>query len=140
MALSCAPSILVADEPTTALDVTIQAQILDLVKSLRDQFHMAMIWITHDLGVVAGLADRVMVMYAGFVIEDGSVDEIYSDPRHPYTMALGRALPRVDERRMERLKSIRGAPPIYSSSREAVPSHRAASMSWKNASQKIPSW
>jgi oligopeptide transport system ATP-binding protein len=111
MALSCAPSLLIADEPTTALDVTIQAQIIDLVKSLRDQLHMAIIWITHDLGVVAGLADRVMVMYAGFIIEEGSVDEIYGDPRHPYTMALGRALPRVDERRMHRLKSIRGAPP-----------------------------
>ena len=111
MALACAPSLLIADEPTTALDVTIQAQIVELVTGLRDQLHMAVIWITHDLGVVAGIADRVIVMYAGFIVEEASVDEIYEEPRHPYTMALLAALPRVDRRRDRRLKSIRGAPP-----------------------------
>jgi oligopeptide/dipeptide ABC transporter ATP-binding protein len=111
MALACAPSLLIADEPTTALDVTIQAQIVELVASLRDQLHMAVIWITHDLGVVAGIADRVIVMYAGFIVEEASVDDLYEDPRHPYTMALLAALPRVDRRRDRRLKSIRGAPP-----------------------------
>jgi oligopeptide transport system ATP-binding protein len=111
MALACAPSLLIADEPTTALDVTIQAQIVELVASLRDQLHMAIIWITHDLGVVAGLADRVIVMYAGFIVEEAGVDDLYENPRHPYTLALLAALPRVDRRRDRRLKSISGAPP-----------------------------
>jgi len=83
MALACAPSILIADEPTTALDVTIQAQIVELVTSLRDQLHMAVIWITHDLGVVAGIADRVIVMYAGFIVEEASVDDLYETPAIP---------------------------------------------------------
>jgi oligopeptide transport system ATP-binding protein len=111
MALACTPSLLIADEPTTALDVTIQAQIMELVLSLRDQLHMAIIWITHDLGVVAGLAERVLVMYAGFIVEEALVDDLYNNPRHPYTLALLEALPRVDRRRDHRLKSIPGAPP-----------------------------
>jgi oligopeptide transport system ATP-binding protein len=111
MALACAPSLLIADEPTTALDVTIQAQIVELVARLRDQLHMAIIWITHDLGVVAGIADRVIVMYAGYIVEEASVDNLYEGPRHPYTLALLAALPRVDRRRDRRLKSIPGAPP-----------------------------
>ena len=111
MALACGPTILIADEPTTALDVTIQAQIVELVKRLRQEVGMAMIWITHDLGVVAGLADRVIVMYAGFLVEEADVDSLYEDPRHPYTLALLAALPRVDRRRHQRLKSIPGAPP-----------------------------
>ena len=111
MALSCEPSLLIADEPTTALDVTIQAQIVELVKRLREQLGMAIIWITHDLGVVAGLADRVIVMYAGYIVEEAKVDDIYEHPLHPYTIALLNALPRVDRRRENRLKSIPGAPP-----------------------------
>ncbi len=111
MALACMPTLLIADEPTTALDVTIQAQILELVARLRDELKMAMIWITHDLGVVAGLADRVVVMYAGYIVEEAGVEDLYEDPRHPYTLALLAALPRVDRRRDKRLKSIRGAPP-----------------------------
>ncbi len=111
MALACNPSLLIADEPTTALDVTIQAQIVELVEHLRSQLHMAIIWITHDLGVVAGLADRVIVMYAGFIVEEARVDELYEDPRHPYTTALLNALPRIDRRRAHRLKSIPGSPP-----------------------------
>jgi oligopeptide transport system ATP-binding protein len=111
MALACEPSVLIADEPTTALDVTIQAQITELVEHLRDQFHMAIIWITHDLGVVAGLADRVNVMYSGYIVEEASVDNLYEDPQHPYTVSLLDALPRVDQRRHHRLKSIPGAPP-----------------------------
>jgi len=111
MALACGPTTLIADEPTTALDVTIQAQIVELVKRLRQEVGMAMIWITHDLGVVAGLADRVIVMYAGFIVEEADVDSLYEDPRHPYTLALLAALPRVDRRRHQRLKSIPGAPP-----------------------------
>jgi oligopeptide/dipeptide ABC transporter ATP-binding protein len=110
MALACDPTLLIADEPTTALDVTIQAQIVELMIHLREQYGMSMIWITHDLGVVAGLADRVMVMYAGYIVEEANVDELYDHPRHPYTQALMEALPRVDRRR-DRLKSIPGAPP-----------------------------
>jgi oligopeptide transport system ATP-binding protein len=111
MALSCAPKILIADEPTTALDVTIQAQIVELVIRMRDQLGMAVIWITHDLGVVAELADRVIVMYAGFLVEEAHVQTLYEKPQHPYTMALLSALPRADRRRDHRLKSIPGAPP-----------------------------
>jgi oligopeptide transport system ATP-binding protein len=111
MALSCAPKILIADEPTTALDVTIQAQIVELVIRMRDQLGMAVIWITHDLGVVAELADRVIVMYAGFLVEEADVQNLYQKPQHPYTMALLSALPRADRRREHRLKSIPGAPP-----------------------------
>lgn len=111
MALACNPSILIADEPTTALDVTIQAQIIDLVKRLRDQLGMAVIWITHDLGIIAGLAEKVAVMYAGFIVEKGTVDDIYDDPRHPYTLALLRSLPRVDRSSRERLAAIPGLPP-----------------------------
>lgn len=112
MALSCSPQLLIADEPTTALDVTIQAQIMDLVKRLRDELGMAIIWITHDLGVVAGLAQRVMVMYGGYVIEEADVNELYAHPSHPYTIGLIGSLPRVDERENKRLYSIEGLPPI----------------------------
>jgi oligopeptide transport system ATP-binding protein len=111
MGLACNPQLLIADEPTTALDVTIQAQIVDLVKRLRDEIGMAVIWITHDLGVVAGLADRVMVMYAGFAVEEAPVKEVYADPRHPYTIGLLGSLPRLDEIRDEKLQSIEGLPP-----------------------------
>ncbi len=111
MALSCNPSLLIADEPTTALDVTIQAQIMELVVRLRERLGMTIIWITHDLGVVAGLAERVLVMYAGFIVEEALVDTLYEEPLHPYTHALLGALPRVDQAHHERLKSIPGAPP-----------------------------
>jgi oligopeptide transport system ATP-binding protein len=111
MALSCNPALLIADEPTTALDVTIQAQIVDLVKQLRDQFGQALIWITHDLGVVAGLAERVIVMYAGYIVEEAAVDDLYINPRHPYTKALLRSLPRIDGSRAQKLETIDGLPP-----------------------------
>jgi oligopeptide transport system ATP-binding protein len=111
MSLACNPRLLIADEPTTALDVTIQAQIVELVKRLRDEIGMAIIWITHDLGVVAGLADRMMVMYAGHVVEEAPVKEVYADPRHPYTLGLIGSLPRLDELRQDRLTSIEGLPP-----------------------------
>src|SRR5215475_6364818 len=110
MALSCNPQLLIADEPTTALDVTIQAQIVELVRRLRDKIGMAIIWISHDLGVVAGLADNVQVMYAGTIVERGPVSEIFNDTRHPYTLGLKGALPRID-RRGSRLTSIEGSPP-----------------------------
>jgi oligopeptide/dipeptide ABC transporter ATP-binding protein len=110
IALSCNPQLLIADEPTTALDVTIQAQILDLVRRLRIMLGMAMIWISHDLGVVAGLADTVQVMYAGYIVERGPAKAVYGDSRHPYTIGLLGSLPRLD-RKNERLHSIEGTPP-----------------------------
>ena len=121
MALSCSPQILIADEATTALDVTIQAQIMDLVKRLRDELGMAIIWITHDLGVVAGLAQRVMVMYGGYIIEESPVQELYSNPSHPYTIGLLGSLPRVDEIEHTRLYSIEGAPPVLYNKPTACP-------------------
>jgi len=112
IALSCSPQVLIADEPTTALDVTIQAQIMDLVKRLRSELGMAIIWITHDLGVVAGLAQRVMVMYGGFIIEEAQVDELFKNPSHPYTIGLIGSLPRVDQTEHNKLYSIEGLPPM----------------------------
>jgi oligopeptide/dipeptide ABC transporter ATP-binding protein len=111
MALSCDPSILIADEPTTALDVTIQAQILDRIKQLRDRTDTAVILVTHDLGVVADVADRIAVMYAGRIVEQGTVDEIFYDPQHPYTWGLLGSITRLDRERPRRLPSIPGAPP-----------------------------
>jgi oligopeptide transport system ATP-binding protein len=111
MALSCSPRLLIADEPTTALDVTIQAQIVELVKRLQEEFHLAIIWITHDLGVVARLVDKVVVMYAGKVIEEAPVDEIFDNPRHPYTLGLLGSVPRLDEARQATLVPIEGMPP-----------------------------
>ena len=110
MALTCSPKILIADEPTTALDVTIQAQIISLVKKLGKEFGMAIIWITHDLAVIAGLADRVMVMYAGYVVEEAPVKELYKNPQHPYTIGLMNSLPRIDLD-SNRLINIQGSPP-----------------------------
>jgi oligopeptide transport system ATP-binding protein len=115
MMLACNPKLLIADEPTTALDVTIQAQIVDLVLEIRKKIKMSLIWITHDLGVVANVADRVLVMYGGTIVEEAEVDLLYEDPQHPYTMALLAALPKVNERRGDRLKAIPGAPPIIMS-------------------------
>jgi oligopeptide transport system ATP-binding protein len=111
MGLSCNPQLLIADEPTTALDVTIQAQIVDLVGRLKEELGMSVIWITHDLGVVAGMAQRVIVMYSGFIIEEASVDDIYAQPRHPYTLGLLRSIPRLDLGRQKRLVPIEGLPP-----------------------------
>ena len=110
IALACNPRVLVADEPTTALDVTIQAQILELVKELRSKLGMAVIWITHDLGVVAGLVDRVLVMYGGQIVEDAPVDEFYAHPRHPYAQGLLASLPSANSRGT-RLVNIEGQPP-----------------------------
>lgn len=121
MALSCNPQILIADEPTTALDVTIQAQIVELVKRLRDELGMAIVWITHDLGIVAGLADRVLVMYGGFVIEESAVKELYANPKHPYTLGLLGSLPRLDENERKPLVSIEGKPPVLYSRPQSCP-------------------
>ena len=111
MALSCNPRVIIADEPTTALDVTIQAQILELMKGLTQEFGVAMIVITHNLGVVARYADRMNIMYAGKIIERGESAEIYSNPRHPYTVGLLKSVPRLDLPRRTRLDPIEGQPP-----------------------------
>lgn len=111
MALSCNPELLIADEPTTALDVTIQAQILELINRLKSELDTAVIIITHDLGVVAGMTDRVTVMYAGRVVEEGKTGEIFANPRMPYTIGLLRSIPRLDEERGRKLTPIRGLPP-----------------------------
>ncbi|MBX3015554.1 MAG: ABC transporter ATP-binding protein [Caldilineaceae bacterium] len=111
MALSCNPKLLIADEPTTALDVTIQAQIVELVKDLKKQLGMAIIWITHDLGVVAGIADTVQVMYGGRIVERGPVRAVFKDTRSAYTLGLLNSLPRMDQPSGARLKPIEGLPP-----------------------------
>jgi len=114
MALACNPALILADEPTTALDVTIQAQILELMRSLSQKLGVAMLIITHNLGVVARYADRVNVMYAGRIIEHATAAELYANPRHPYTLGLLRSVPRLDEPRRERLEPIEGQPPDLS--------------------------
>ena len=134
-ALSCNPSLLIADEPTTALDVTIQAQIVHLIKRLRDEFGMAIIWITHDLGVVAGLVDRVAVMYAGKMVEIAPVRDLYKQTSHPYTLGLLRSLPRIGKNRPKRLVPIPGHPPNLREEYEHCPfadrcSH-AVNLCWK---------
>ena len=111
IALACNPKLLVADEPTTALDVTVQAQILELIGGVCDEFGTAVILITHDLGVVAGMTDRVVVMYAGKVVETAPTDELFVNPRHPYTLGLLSSVPRLDEQRTSELRTIEGAPP-----------------------------
>jgi oligopeptide transport system ATP-binding protein len=119
IALACDPQLLIADEPTTALDVTIQAQILELMKELRAKLGMAVIWITHDLGVIAGIADRVMVMYGGQVVEEAPVRELFGNPRHPYTRALLTTVPSVRKERARRLTVIEGQPPMLGAAPDA---------------------
>jgi len=111
IALSCNPSILIADEPTTALDVTIQAQIVDLISTLKDEFQSSVIFITHDLGVIAEIADEILVMYAGRVVEQGTKRDIFYDPQMPYTWGLLGSIPRLDRPRVKRLHTIKGMPP-----------------------------
>ncbi len=111
MALACNPSLLIADEPTTALDVTIQAQIVELVKELQQKLGMAIIWISHNLALVAGMVDKVIVMYSGYIVEQAPVDDLYERPLHPYTLGLLHAIPQVDQSSQERLASIDGLPP-----------------------------
>lgn len=111
IALACHPKLLIADEPTTALDVTVQAQILELINGVCNDFGTAVVLITHDLGVVAGMTDRVVVMYAGHVVETAPTDELFANPRHPYTLGLLASVPRLDEQRANELKTIEGSPP-----------------------------
>ena len=112
IALSCDPKLLLADEPTTALDVTIQAQILELISRLSDEFKTAVLMITHDLGIAAGMCDRINVMYAGRIVETGSTDQMFDKPRMPYTWGLLDSLPRLDDLRGGKLRTIEGLPPL----------------------------
>jgi oligopeptide transport system ATP-binding protein len=114
MSIACEPDLIIADEPTTALDVTIQAQIVELIKRLQREFNLTVIWISHDLGVIAGLAETVNVMYAGHIVERGPVRTIYKNPHHPYTVGLLGSMPRLDQRMNEKLVSIPGRPPEVS--------------------------
>jgi oligopeptide transport system ATP-binding protein len=123
IALSCNPSLVLADEPTTALDVTIQAQILELMKGLTHEFQTAVLLITHDLGVVAGTCERILVMYAGSIVEEGSRRDIFYNPRHPYTIGLLKSVPRLDQPRSERLSQIKGSPPDLSRIPSGCPFH-----------------
>ncbi|WP_236792536.1 ABC transporter ATP-binding protein [Amycolatopsis sp. GM8] len=123
MALSCDPELLIADEPTTALDVTVQAQILDLIRDLQEEFHSAVVIITHDLGVVAELADDILVMYAGRVAEYGPAAELFDQPRHPYTWGLLGSMPRLDRDRADRLRPIPGTPPSLINPPPGCPFH-----------------
>ena len=126
MALSCDPDLLIADEPTTALDVTVQAQILELIQDLQSEFDSAVIMITHDLGVVAEMADDILVMYAGRCVEYGSIGDVFHRPEHPYTWGLLKSMPRLDRDREERLVPIKGTPPSLINRPAGAPSTRAA--------------
>ncbi|MBD0417521.1 ABC transporter ATP-binding protein [Tianweitania sp. Rool2] len=121
IALSCNPRLVIADEPTTALDVTIQAQILELMKSMQSEHRSGLILITHSMGVVAGMADRVQVMYAGTIVETATTEELFANPRHPYTVGLMQSIPRLDARDKTRLQPIRGLPPELINPPEACP-------------------
>ena len=139
IALACDPKVLIADEPTTALDVTIQAQILDIVKRLRKELGMAIIWITHDLGVIASLADRVAVMYGGFIVEEAPVEEIFANPKHPYTQGLLKTLPNLEGDRSERLETIIGQPPDLHNKPESCPFAPRCSNTFERCLQENPS-
>jgi oligopeptide transport system ATP-binding protein len=123
MGLTTAPQVLIADEPTTALDVTIQAQILELLREINQEFGTATVFITHNLGVVAGMCDRVMVMYAGHVVEEGPTEEVFANPRHPYTWSLLRSIPRLDADEREPLRPIEGMPPDIAHLPRGCPFH-----------------
>jgi oligopeptide/dipeptide ABC transporter ATP-binding protein len=138
MALACQPQLLIADEPTTALDVTIQAQILDLLAELQQELGMATILITHNLGVVAGLCDHILVMYAGKVVEEAPADEIFYEPAHPYTRALLRAVPRVHASNKERLANIPGAPPDLLNPPPGCRFHPRCEFAIEQCRQEIP--
>lgn len=138
IALACDPKVLIADEPTTALDVTIQAQILELMKDLQERLGMAVIWITHDLGVVAGIADRVLVMYGGQIVEQAPTRELFKNPQHPYTRALLKTVPSVKGAREERLAIIEGQPPILGAPPSACPFRDRCDQAFDRCAQENP--
>jgi len=138
IALACDPEVLIADEPTTALDVTIQAQILELVKELRQKLGMAIVWITHDLGVIAGIADRVIVMYGGQIVEHAPVKELFANPRHPYTRALLETIPSIRGARAEKLRVIEGQPPMLGAVPTACPFRARCTFAFARCSAENP--
>jgi len=138
IALACDPQVLIADEPTTALDVTIQAQILELMQELREKLGMAVIWITHDLGVIAGIADRVMVMYGGQVVEHAPVQELFSNPQHPYTAALLKTIPSISGKRAARLTVIEGQPPLVVGAPTSCPFRERCAKAMPVCAVKVP--
>jgi len=138
IALACNPKVLIADEPTTALDVTIQAQILELVKDLRQKLGMAIIWITHDLGVIAGIADRVMVMYGGQVVEQGPVKEVFANAAHPYTRALLKTMPKLHGTRDDKLRVIEGQPPMLGRQPVSCPFRDRCAHAFDRCAQENP--
>jgi oligopeptide transport system ATP-binding protein len=138
MALACEPKLLIADEPTTALDVTIQAQILNLLRELVAERDTALILITHDLGVVAGMCERVNVMYAGMFMETGTADQLFARPRHPYTLGLLESIPRLDATRKERLRPIHGAPRDMLRPPSACPFQPRCRFEVEQSSQEVP--
>jgi oligopeptide/dipeptide ABC transporter ATP-binding protein len=138
MALACKPKLLIADEPTTALDVTIQAQILDLLRALVAEENAALILITHDLGVVAGMCERVNVMYAGMFMETGSAEQLFGAPRHPYTLGLLQSVPRLDAARRARLHPIEGAPPNMLQAPAACPFQPRCRFEVELSRQEVP--
>ena len=138
IALACDPQVLIADEPTTALDVNIQAQILELMQELREKLGMAVIWITHDLGVIAGIADRVMVMYGGQVVEHAPVQELFSNPQHPYTAALLKTIPSISGKRAARLTVIEGQPPLVVGAPTSCPFRERCAKAMPVCAVKVP--
>ncbi len=140
IAMACEPQIVIADEPTTALDVTVQAQISDLIKRLQTKMGVAVVWITHDLGVVAGIADRVLVMYGGTIVEDALVDDLYDYPSHPYTIGLLKAIPSVDmeDDEEEVLESIEGTPPDLLQELASCPFAPRCNYAFDQCWQKLP--
>lgn len=138
IALACDPDVLIADEPTTALDVTIQAQILELMKELREKLGMAVIWITHDLGVIAGIADRVLVMYGGQIVEQAPVRELFGNPQHPYTRALLQTVPSVSGERTDKLRVIEGQPPIMAQAPNACPFRARCAQAFERCDRENP--
>jgi oligopeptide transport system ATP-binding protein len=137
MSLALDPEVLIADEPTTALDVTVQAQIMDLLADLQRERQMGLILITHDLGVVADVADRIAVMYAGRIIEEGDVHELYAKPAHPYTLGLLESIPRLDEKGQQ-LRTIRGLPPSLLKIPSGCPFHPRCPMAQPICPEKVP--
>jgi len=138
MGLSTGPSVLIADEPTTALDVTIQAQILDLLRKVNHDFGTATILITHNLGVVAGMCERVMVMYAGRVVEQGPTEDVFANPKHPYTWALLRSIPRLDAEEHEPLRAIEGLPPDLINLPSGCPFHPRCPFRIDRCTREVP--
>ena len=140
MALACNPKLLIADEPTTALDVTIQAQILDLLQELEEQYHTSIVLITHDMGVVATVCQRVAIMYGGLIMETGTSDEIFYDPKHPYTKALLRAIPSTELKEGERLQAIEGLPPSLVNPPAGCPFAERCEYASERCAQQLPEY